>query len=376
MKKTLLFRVDGGRQWIGGLYYCKNILYSVAQNQDLLEKYRIHIYVSKENREIFSEFEKQMRLSILPENKKLQNLLLLCKTLWPGTAYVYYVLSAKYDKLIGKKSIYWIPDFQYLHYPQYFTEEDKREKNGKYEVIAQSKGKLVLSSQDCLKDFLSLHPDCKIKCAVVPFVSYIEKELREIDTKIESDILKKYGLHKGNYLYIPNQFWQHKNHVVVLKAMKELKHMGELEKFRFVFTGEMLDDRNPSYIKEIKKYMEDPEIADHILNLGFLGRREQLVIMKNAKMLIQPSLFEGWGTVLEDAKVLDKLVVLSDIPVHREQMNENCMLFRPTDKRSLAETILEMSKRTHEDHLEQGLANMKERAFEYGKKLASLLLHD
>lgn len=374
MKKTLLFRVDGGRQWIGGLYYCKNILYSVAQNRALMEKYRIHIYVSKENREIFSEFEGQMKIFTLPENKKLQNWLLLCKTLWPGTAYVYYVLSAKYDKLIGKKSIYWIPDFQYLHYPQYFSQEDMREKNEKYRVISQSKGKLVLSSQDCLKDFHSLHPDCQVKLAVVPFVSYIEKELRNIQAEQEANVLKKYGLKKKEYLYIPNQFWQHKNHIVVLKAMKLLKQMGELEKFQFVFTGEMFDDRNLSYVEEIRKYMEDGQIIDSISNLGFLSRSEQLVVMKNAKMLIQPSLFEGWGTVLEDAKVLDKLVVLSDIPVHREQMNENCMLFEPTNERSLAETILKMDKRTHEDQLEQGLANMKIRAGKYGDQLAKLLL--
>ena len=152
--------------------------------------------------------------------------------------------------------------------------------------------------------------------------------------------------------------------------------MGELEAFQFVFTGEMMDDRNPSYIEEIKGYMEDPEIAGNILNLGFLSRGEQLAVMKNAKMLIQPSLFEGWGTVLEDAKVLDKLVVLSDIPVHREQKNQNCILFSPKDGRSLAKAILEMNQRTHEDHVEQGLADMRKRASAYGNRLAQLLLQD
>lgn len=64
-------------------------------------------------------------------------------------------------------------------------------------------------------------------------------------------------------------------------------------------------------------------MAGSIRLLGFVERTEQLCIMKNAAFIVQPSLCEGWGTVLEDAKVLDKAVLLSDIPVHREQKNEN-----------------------------------------------------
>ena len=53
-------------------------------------------------------------------------------------------------------------------------------------------------------------------------------------------------------------------------------------------------------------------MAGSIRLLGFVERTEQLCIMKNAAFIVQPSLCEGWGTVLEDAKVLDKAVLLSD----------------------------------------------------------------
>ena len=82
-----------------------------------------------------------------------------------------------------------------------------------------------------------------------------------------------------------------------------------------------------------------PEIHTIVDNLGLIERREQIVIMKNAHFLIQPSLFEGWGTVVEDAKVLDKTIILSDIEVHREQKNHKCVLFNPYDAGELAELI-------------------------------------
>jgi glycosyltransferase involved in cell wall biosynthesis len=107
--------------------------------------------------------------------------------------------------------------------------------------------------------------------------------------------------------------------------------------------------------------------------LGFIDRTEQLVIMKNSEYVIQPSLFEGWGTVVEDAKVLDKTILLSDIPVHREQMNEKCILFDPYDPVELAELIAIETKKEHHDDIKKGLEDMHARAKEYSKGFQRLL---
>jgi glycosyltransferase involved in cell wall biosynthesis len=41
--------------------------------------------------------------------------------------------------------------------------------------------------------------------------------------------------------------------------------------------------------------------------------------MRAAALIIQPSRFEGWSTVVQDAKALGRPLICSDIPVHREQ---------------------------------------------------------
>ena len=123
--------------------------------------------------------------------------------------------------------------------------------------------------------------------------------------------------------------------------------------------------------------MEAPQVADAIRLLGFVDRTEQLCIMKNAQFIVQPSLCEGWGTVLEDAKVLDKTVLLSDIPVHREQKNEKCRLFHPNEPQELANLMEQLageaqSPKTAEQfagNIEQGIANMYREAGEYAKAL-------
>lgn len=60
---------------------------------------------------------------------------------------------------------------------------------------------------------------------VIHFVSYIEPELRTITPKLEHEVAEKFGLQR-KYIYLPNQFWKHKNHVVAVKAIELLKSRG------------------------------------------------------------------------------------------------------------------------------------------------------
>ena len=128
--------------------------------------------------------------------------------------------------------------------------------------------------------------------------------------------------------------------------------------------------------------MESDTVCANIKLLGFVERTEQLAIMKNAQFIVQPSLCEGWGTVLEDAKVLNKVVLLSNIPVHQEQQNKKCVLFDPHDPKQLAETIARTAERAslpeHEAEyagdMEQGIANMYREAREYSRALERVFL--
>ena len=155
-----------------------------------------------------------------------------------------------------------------------------------------------------------------------------------------------------------------------------------LADYDFVFTGNLKDYRNPEYIDELKKIMEAQPVAGSIKLLGFVERTEQLCIMKNAAFIVQPSLCEGWGTVLEDAKVLDKAVLLSDIPVHREQKNEKCVLFDPHDPKALAQLLVETAEKADmPEHtayfagdMEKGIANMYREAEAYARGLENIFV--
>jgi glycosyltransferase involved in cell wall biosynthesis len=86
----------------------------------------------------------------------------------------------------------------------------------------------------------------------------------------------------------------------------------------------------------LKKFIADNKLEEYIQFLGVLDRKEQLMLMKNALALIQPSLYEGWSTLVEEAKALNKYIILSNLLVHQEQISENCSFFEPYDFEELA----------------------------------------
>ncbi|MEO8352985.1 MAG: glycosyltransferase, partial [Chthoniobacteraceae bacterium] len=57
--------------------------------------------------------------------------------------------------------------------------------------------------------------------------------------------------------------------------------------------------------------------------------------------IIQPSLFEGWSTVVEDARALGRPCLLSDLGVHREQNPPGAHFFPPHSAEALADLMAE-----------------------------------
>jgi len=375
IKKRILFNISNVKQWIGGIYYIKSIVELFLISDNLKSSYEIILIVDESQQKIFVDIEKDISIIVSTYNNKYLNSLLFAKVILKNRVDFWYAISFNFiERIFKKKAIFWIPDFQYLYFPQFFSTRELKNRKKRVQQIAEMKNSLILSSNSAKMDFLSQYSRAKCECFVVHFTSNIGRDIRKITKFKEKKILRELNLDR-KYVYIPNQFWQHKNHIVVLKAIKELLKKEKFKNSRFVFTGEMSDYRNSQYMKEIKLVFEDKAFRNNLINLGFMDRMEQLIVMKNADFIIQPSLFEGWGTVLEDAKVMDKTVLLSDIEVHREQMYEKCILFDPYDAAKLAVLLEEMIDLKKEDNLEKGLNRLESDMQRYSKELEKCLIN-
>ena len=341
------FLLNFSKEYKGGINYIKNLLYTntITKFPDLEFYVFVPSDIEQEYVDIFSPYAKVIYTDIFKSytlpwflNKvfnrtfkyQLPLYLLLKKHKINVVSHSFFWGRYKSLKLIN-----WIPDFQRLHFPSLWT--DKQLQNLQYidQNIVDYSNAVILSSYDALNDFKKFAPEKIDKAKVLQFVSQ-PGEVDGVD-KVFSEIQQKYSL-TSSFFYLPNQFWSHKNHMIVLKAINLLVKEG-LDPV-LVTTGVMNDFRgNNKNIELIKDYISQNNLDKNVLLLGLVPYKEVLVLMRKCIAVINPSFFEGWSSTVEEAKSIGKAIVLSDIPVHREQDPAKAFYFAPNNEHQLASIL-------------------------------------
>jgi glycosyltransferase involved in cell wall biosynthesis len=238
----------------------------------------------------------------------------------------------------------WIPDFQHRRLPEFFNdgEIDAREK-GISRLLACART-LVLSSKSALADLKRFFPRADVRTEVLSFATYPNPQWFESDPR---EAQAKYNLPE-RYLLVSNQFWRHKNHLIIFEALSLLRKQSPFP--NIVCTGQLHDFRDKEYANTVLQRIHTLGVAGQVLILGLIPRLEQIQLMRGALAVIQPSLFEGWSTVVEDARVLGAPLILSDLDVHREQNPPDACFFDPHSADSLAERIAEVWQSEEKRH--------------------------
>ncbi|WP_129715179.1 glycosyltransferase family 1 protein [Pedobacter sp. SYP-B3415] len=341
---NILFRHNDN--WIGGTYYILNmiralklladerrphlnVLYSKGSPLDLIREID-YPYVTYITLDLQLSFFKKVVNKL---SKRITGRTPFKFTLPLAVAENVYPLKPNISDEKIKNAYYWIPDFQEHYYPEFFSALERKLRKQDHLQLVRSNSSIVFSSQNALDDFDRFFPGNKNVKKILRFSSFIGTSYLELDPDA---LFSKFGIEKP-YFIVCNQFWKHKNHWVVLKALQLLK--STTVNYQVVFTGKEYDHRNPDYVDGLKAFITENGLSHFVKFLGFIDRDEQLLLMKQSVAIIQPSLFEGWSTVIEDAKALGAKTIVSNIPLHREQIVQNCRFFDPENASELAEKI-------------------------------------
>ena len=238
------------------------------------------------------------------------------------------------------KLVSWYADLQHEYYPEFFTKRKIIERNARIKFMLMNCNTLIVSSQAVADDFakfFTLPKSLKIK--VFHFVSIVNVA----DGMDIPQLRVKYNL-PIRYFMISNQFPKHKNHKILFKTLILLKKQGL--SVHFVITGRMPSETTSNYGKELHDLINNNYLQDQISLVGVIPRNEQLALMKFSQAVIQPSLFEGWSTVIEDAKSLQVPVIASDIPANKEQLSHTGTYFNPQNENQLADILIDFPERS------------------------------
>jgi glycosyltransferase involved in cell wall biosynthesis len=334
----ILINELGGAQWTGGITYRNNLLKAI-KIEGRTEQI-VCLSSNPENSGLDTSFK---IIKIQTRFNAIEKILSRVLKSFFDFDYLLYktTKSEKPDVLfphslfIGNNAslIFWIPDFQFMHlphlYPTGYVELNKKKLDGYFK-----KAKIiVVSSEDALKDLKLLLPQYVSKTRVMRFVAHVPERLYLDDPK---EVLSTYNL-PSDFIYLPNQFWSHKNHLAVFEALK-LLHEENVFPY-IVCTGNPVDVRNPGYLSGMFQEISVLGVRNQVAFLGLLPHDHVYSLIRQSKCVLNPSLFEGWSTSVEESKSVGKRMLLSDLNVHKEQAPAKSIYFDRYNVQDLAKQL-------------------------------------
>ena len=233
------------------------------------------------------------------------------------------------------KNLTWFPDFQHLILKENFTKAEKVRRDKLYVSYIKNSQSYLVSSNDSKNHFKTfikkknITADSKIN--VLKFVPYVDFS----SLKKKQNLFNKYKI-KKNYVYVPNQFWKHKNHKILINTVDILNKQNFF--IKIILSGTVSNENKNNFI-DFFDSIKKKNLNKNFSYLGEIPHKDVLSLIYHADLVINPSYFEGWSTTVEEAKILNKKILLSNISVHKEQKDENTYLFDPQNSIQLSKLI-------------------------------------
>jgi glycosyltransferase involved in cell wall biosynthesis len=165
--------------------------------------------------------------------------------------------------------------------------------------------------------------------------------IKAINGSKHLDIKQKYGI-KRDYIFYPAQFWAHKNHVYILKAIKILREEKGIS-IDVIFSGS--NKGNLDYIlHKAKEY----NIEDLIHYIGFAPNEEIPHLYKQSLALVMPTYLGPTNIPPLEAFAYGVPVCYSDTPFFREQVGDAAFFMDLMNPESLVENLLKIIEATDE----------------------------
>ena len=254
--------------------------------------------------------------------------------------YEYYV--AKYDIRVLFCPLFYVPcehcsvpmvslihDIQYEYFPEYFSDEllqYRREETIKAVIASTAVITISEFSKNTIVEKLSVNRD-KV------YVIYENSDSSFDDNIIEETNIRIKQQLPTSYIVYPANGWPHKNHKRLIDAYKILKDEYHTES-KLVLTGNAINDDSG-----LQEYIRERSLDTDVISLGYIQQEEMPYVFRNAKMLVFPSLFEGFGIPLVEAMRVGIPIVCSKSASIPEIVKDAAIFFDANDAYDMAKKI-------------------------------------
>lgn len=211
------------------------------------------------------------------------------------------------------------PQFEEVAAPSEFS---KREFH--YQLLAKQSQAILVDSHLGKEHAESCYPVAKGKCHVLPFISGIS--LDQV-----TDIESKYQL-PAKFLFYPAQFWAHKNHETLLRALQQslITHPD----MQLVLVG---SPKNA--YQKVKQLIAQLKLDKHVKIVGLVPDEDMAGFYQRARALVMPTFFGPTNIPPLEAFALGCPVAVSGIYAMPQIYQEAALYFDPHSVDQLHQTL-------------------------------------
>lgn len=351
--RRLALRLPDDGVWTGGVNYVETLCRALLENPDLGYEPLV-LCSTRADPQLLARFEALLGAKLVPDaylargrRAGLSGSLLLGR----NEAIAGLCVRNRCDVVLEAADFYgwrfpvaalaWVPDFQDRYLPQLFSRRTLVQRGLGLRLQLAAGRTVLLSSEDARKDCEKFYPRSRARTAVARFAVRPALQPGENDP----GVLGRHGL-PARFFYLPNQFWAHKNHLRVVAALQLLHARGP--DVVVAASGNPQDPRQAGHFEGLQQRVTELGLKDNFRFLGSVPRADVALLMRASVAMLNPSLFEGWSTTVEEAKSLGVRMVLSNLPVHLEQVGAAADFFDPREPAAIAECLLRVWLRAQE----------------------------
>ena len=236
--------------------------------------------------------------------------------------------GALWPRPLPVPTVVMLDDIQEVFYPEFFSIADQIRRAYHYGGSTRMADRVITISNFSKMTIVKKHRIPADKVAVAHLCAG-----KQFHQAVEVARPPKATFPQGDFIFYPANRWKHKNHDILLQALVLLKRKAGLI-INAVFTGFDTSGGYPLHQKAVEYGLKD-----QVYELGCLSLEEIAYLYLNAKMLVYPSFFEGFGIPLVEAMSTGCPVAAANSSSLPEIGAGAVSYFNPKSPNSIAETI-------------------------------------
>jgi len=222
-----------------------------------------------------------------------------------------------------------VADIQHEFYPEFFDADELAARRALFAPSARHARRIIAISAFTRQSLIDCYQIPADKICVIPLGVDV-RFFGPVSAEQIARLRRRYRL-PDDYCIYPANLWPHKNHLRLLGALARLK---PADRPHLVLTGAATRTRIP-----LRDAIRERDLGAHVSWLGFVDAEDLPILLAGARLMVFPSVFEGFGMPAVEAMAANCPVACADATALPEVVGDAALRFDPLDEDAIAAAI-------------------------------------